>query len=81
MSDRAYTPPQLAKRWAVSDDRIRAMIRSGRLRAFNLAEPGERPQFRITVEAVEAFENGKSVKPKPSPKRPRRPVGPVRSII
>jgi hypothetical protein len=81
MSDRAFTPPQLAKRWAVSPDRIRAMIRSGRLAAFNLAEPGDRAQFRISVEAVETFEKGRQIRPPAKPHRPRQRIGPVRSFV
>lgn len=80
MTERAYTPPQLAKRWAVSPDRIRAMIRSGRLAAFNLADPGERPQFRIGADAVEAFERGQEVQT-PVRRQARRRLPPVEEII
>jgi hypothetical protein len=77
---RSFTPPQLAQRWGVSPDRIRAMVRSGRLKGFNIAEPGERPQFRITPEVVEQFEAGVVVKPK-SKTPPRRRVGSVESFV
>jgi excisionase family DNA binding protein len=51
------TPPELARRWGVSSDKVRAWIESGELRAINLAtRPSGRPRYRIDLADVLAFE-------------------------
>jgi hypothetical protein len=66
-----YTPRELAHRWRVSPDRIRALVRSGELPALNLATTrGGRPRLVILPEAVAAFERGRSAAT--PPKKPQR---------
>lgn len=48
-----YTPAMLAVRWACSEQHVRNMIRSGRLRAFGLGGK----LLRIRGEDVERFES------------------------
>jgi hypothetical protein len=58
------TPPQLAKLWGVSTAKIIAFIRSGELRAVNLAASNRnRPRYSIDVRDIEAFEQARSVVP------------------
>ena len=68
------TPNQLAKRWRVSPDKVAAWIRSGELRALNVASAGStRPRWRIPPEAVQAFEAARSChRQAPPPKRRKR---------
>lgn len=72
------TPPQLAKQWGVATEKVYAFIRSGELRAIDLAtKRGGRPRYSIAPEDVAAFEKARQVvqrteRPAPS-QRPRRP--------
>lgn len=65
--DRCLSVRQLAERWSVSQRKIRAMIRSGRLEAFDVGHGRE--QWRISPEAIKAAEERMSVK---RPVKPRR---------
>jgi len=66
------TPPQLARRWGVAAEKVNALIRSGQLRAINLAEdPKGRPRYRIYLCEIERFEDARATKPPPD-KQPRR---------
>lgn len=68
------TPPQIAKRYSVKAETVISWIRNGELAALNLAKRGSmRPRYRISPEALEAFERLRSVVPKAPPApRPRR---------
>lgn len=69
------TPPQLAKRLGISEDKVYAWIDSGQLRAVNLAEHphSERARWRISQEAIEEFLASRENKPPaPEPPKPRR---------
>lgn len=68
-----FTPPQLARHIGISEDKIYPWIESGELRAVNMAaqSDGERPRWRISVEAVEEFLASRENKP-PAPKPPKR---------
>lgn len=67
------TPPQLAKRWGVDADKVMALIRSGQLRAMNLAvNPKGRPRYRIYEEEIRRFEEVRSTKPPIEPMRRKR---------
>ncbi len=70
---KVLTPPQLAERYGVSVDKITGWIRSGELVALNLAAAadGKRPRYKITEEAVSAFEAAREVTP-PTAVAPRR---------
>ncbi len=50
--ERWLLPQEAAKVLAVSQDKIYAWIREGRLSALNVANPGKRPQYRIPKEAL-----------------------------
>ena len=60
-----FTPPKLAERWGVKSEKVIAFIRSGELRAFDVSVRAGvgKPRFRIPLDAVIAFENGRSVSP------------------
>jgi excisionase family DNA binding protein len=67
---RFLTPPQLAKIWGVSTDKVYALIWNGSLRALNLAARlGGQPRYRISLEAVREFELSRTVVPTPRPSR------------
>jgi len=52
-----FRPRDLALRWGVCVDKVLNFIRSGELRAFNVASrSSRRPQYRILVESVRQFE-------------------------
>jgi excisionase family DNA binding protein len=55
------TPPQYAKRLGVKPDTVVGWIRSGELRAINVARrDAKRPRYRISLDSVIAFENGRA---------------------
>ena len=69
------TPPQLAKRWGVSADKIVGFIKSGELRAIDVSSNrgSVRPRYLIDQRDIEAFEASRAVvAPTPKPKRRRR---------
>lgn len=68
------TPPELARRWGISSDKVRAWIRSGKLAAIDAAtRPGGRPRFLIDVRDLAAFEAARRVHTKvPTKRRPRQ---------
>ncbi len=72
-SDRTkLTPPQLARQWGVSADKILSFIRSGELRAVNAASKrGGRPRYLIDVADIAAFEAAREAS-SPPPAKPRR---------
>ncbi len=70
-----FTPPELAKLWRVSPEKIVLLIRGGQLRAFDAAAPDSRlPRFRVPAEAVRNFEHGRqpAAVPSTSGRRQRR---------
>lgn len=78
MSSVYFTPPQLAKRFGVNCTKIIGWIERGELIALNVAEnaKGKRPRWRISQEAVEAFERKRSTSPAAAPlPRRRRKAG------
>ncbi|TWT92457.1 Helix-turn-helix domain protein [Botrimarina colliarenosi] len=71
---RKLTPPELARLWRVSPQKVLAWISSGELRAINAATNpnGERPRYLIDADAVTAFERSRAVvEPKPAPQKRR----------
>jgi hypothetical protein len=61
---RNLTPPQLARRYGVSADKVLAWIRSGELRAVNAAtRPTGRPRRVIDPGDVVAFEQRRAARP------------------
>ena len=68
-----WSPPQLAARWKISPEKVIGWIRTGQLKAINLAtDTNGRPRYRITAESVEAFENARCVQASPKPIRRKR---------
>jgi hypothetical protein len=68
-----FTPPELARRWGISPDKVVSWLRSGELRGINLAlraGPGKRARWRISLAEVEAFEQRRGATP--TPRRTRR---------
>ena len=69
------TPPELAKRLRVRLDKVHTWIRSGELRAVNVAANLiGRPRWRISAEALAEFEQRRAAQPpvKKSRRRKRR---------
>lgn len=82
-----FVPRALAKRWGVCVDKVLNFIRSGELRAFNVAaKSSKRPRYRIPVESVRQFEEQTRAAaipeapapPAPSRRRKRDSVTPAR---
>ena len=72
------TPPELARRLRVHPDKILGWIRSGELRAINVAaNPRGRPRWRIDPADVAAFEQRRAARPVLPSRRRKRPVGDV----
>jgi hypothetical protein len=71
-TESAMTPPQVAKRWRVSSDKVLAFVKKGELKAFNVAlsEHG-RPRFRVLIDDVLDFEQRRTVKQKSKTRRQR----------
>ncbi len=58
------TPPELAAIWGVGPAKVLRLIRSGELRAINLATRGcKRPRYAVDLEDVAAFERARAVVP------------------
>ena len=56
------TPPEVAKLWGVSADKVLTWIRSGELRAINAATSQRgRPRYLIDVKDLEDFEARRTV--------------------
>lgn len=69
---RKLTPPQLARQYGVSTDKVLGWIRSGELRAVNVAtRPDGRPRWVIDAADLLAFERQRQARPR-SPAAPRR---------
>lgn len=67
------TPPEVARQWGVSIDKVLTWIRSGELRAVNLATRlSGRPRYRIDINDLRDFEQRRSVIPPSPPHRTRR---------
>ena len=64
------TPPQLADRYGCDVSKVLTWIRSGELRAINVAtKPLGRPRWRIMIEDLESFEAGRMASPPPKQTR------------
>jgi hypothetical protein len=69
------TVREVARRYRVSTDRVRAWIKRGEMIALNTADVRSRkPQFVVMPEALERFERGRvATAPPAPPKRKRQP--------
>ena len=76
MTRQKLTPPEIAKRWGVSPEQIIRFIRSGELRAINVAtNPAGRPRFLIDIRDLQVFEQRRSVSPTSKVRRSRSQPG------
>ncbi len=58
------TPPELARSWGLSPAKVVAFIRSGELRAINIANAGcSRPRYLVDREDIAVFEQARRVIP------------------
>ena len=72
-NERMLTPPQVARRYGVKAERVIGWIRSGELRAINVAsKASRRPRFRIDPADLTVFENGRLAATAPKITRRRR---------
>ena len=72
LSLRGYTTAEAAKLFRVSEDKVRAWIRSGELAAVNTAGPrSAKPRFVILPQALEQFTASRSPA-RPSKQAPRK---------
>ncbi len=70
-----FTVADLAKRYRVGEDRVRAWIKSGLLKAVNTADVAcGKPRFVVLPEALTEFERTRSTAPLPKLPRRRRPA-------
>jgi hypothetical protein len=73
LSITGFTIRDLARRWRIGGDKIRSFLRRGELVGVNVAtNVSGRPQWRITAESVERFEQRRSSAPPPRPARRRK---------
>lgn len=60
------TPPMVARMWGVKCQKVLTWIRSGELRAINVASRREgRPRYLIDIQDLALFERSREVCPKP----------------
>ena len=64
-----YTVEQISTRYRVKETTVLGWIHSGELRAVNVGRaPGkQKPRWRISVEALAAFEAARTPTPTPAP--------------
>src|SRR5262245_38772956 len=66
------TTCDLAKRYRVSQEKIRSWIASGQLHAVNTSEPLARPRWVVPVEALAEFERRRAGGPAPKTVRRKK---------
>ena len=73
MSEAGFTTADVARRYRVGEDKVRAWIRAGELLAINTSTAlCGKPRYVVTVEAIKQFEKRRQAKPTPKIKlRPR----------
>ena len=73
MKKQKLTPPEVARSWGISPDKVVAWIKSGELRAIDAStRRGQRPRYLIDVDDLADFEARRSCSPAPKPRRQRR---------
>ena len=69
----SLTVPQIAERFAVDPDCVRAWIKSGALVAIDVSRvKGKLPRWRVTPQALEQFEQARASNPGRLAKLPTR---------
>lgn len=73
---RGYTTREVAHRFRVGEDKVRAWIARGELKAINTsATLCGKPRWVITPDALTEFERRRAGGPPPKPERRRRTAG------
>jgi hypothetical protein len=74
MTARALTPPQVAAQYGIHADKVLAWIRTGELRAVNVAirPNGKRARWRIDPADLALFEAGRTRQPTPKIRRRKK---------
>jgi excisionase family DNA binding protein len=74
MSDATFTVRDLCERYVVSEQTVLGWIHSGELRAINCGRRlgAKKPRWRITPEALAAFERLRTPTPTPIKRRRRQ---------
>jgi excisionase family DNA binding protein len=79
IDQKPLTPPQIAKQLGIKAEKVLTWIRSGELRAFNVAtKQGGRPLWRVKPVDLETFIAKRSTAP-PPPKPKRVRLQPVKA--
>jgi Helix-turn-helix domain len=69
------TPPQVARRFGISPDKVVGWIRCGELRGVNIAaKPNGRPRYVVDEADLAAFEMRRAAQPKPPALRRRKAI-------
>ena len=73
---RRYSIEEVAEAYGISTKSVRAMIRSGELRAINMGrnKASAKPRWRIPAEALEALEAARATSAEPQRQTSRRKV-------
>lgn len=70
---RKLTPPEIARLWGITPDKVLCWIRSGELRAIDAStSQGERPRYLVDIDDLATFELSRSTAPKAEAKPARR---------
>ncbi len=78
VTGRGLTVADVAKRYRVGEDKVRAWIKSGLLKAVNTQDVAcGKPRFVVLPEALTEFERTRSPAPFPKVPRRRRPTGQI----
>ena len=67
------SPPEVAKRYGVSPDTVRAWIENGQLKATNIGQGKKKPRFRIEPQSLEEFDRKRTAESRPPTPSKRRP--------
>ena len=68
-----YTTAEIARRYRVGEDKVRAWIKAGELEAINTsAVICGKPRYVVTPEALERFERGRAATPTQKAQRRKR---------
>lgn len=72
MLSNSYTPREVAQARGVGINKVHTWIRSGQLEAVNVSEGNARPRWRITPDALAAFDHKRSSRRAIQPAAPKR---------
>ena len=75
------TPPEIARLWGITPDKVLRWIYAGELRAIDAStKQGGRPRYLVDREDLATFERKRSTAPAPAKPAPRRRP-PVKSYV